>query len=93
MKKETARNKKGTRQIADEEGFPPEYCDIETSDTQDHIPVEEELLIDDQTCTRKIERERTISNILEPGRARLDSGSLEEQQGTARTLQKEYANA
>ena len=29
------------RQIADEEGPPPEYCDIETSDTQDPIPVEE----------------------------------------------------
>ena len=35
------------RQIADEEGLPPKYFDIETSDTEDHIPVEEELLNDD----------------------------------------------
>ena len=32
------------RQIADDEGLPPEYCDIETSDTEDPIPVEVELL-------------------------------------------------
>ena len=44
------------RQIADEEGLPPEYCDIETSDTQDPIPIEEELLNDDQTYTRKQEK-------------------------------------
>ena len=64
------------RQIADEEGLPPEYCDIETSDTQDPIPVVEELLNDDQTYTRKIERGRTICNILEQGNAREDSLSL-----------------
>ena len=29
------------RQIADEERLPPEHCDIETSDTEDPIPVEE----------------------------------------------------
>ena len=51
------------RQIADEEGLPPECCDIETSDTQDPIPIEEVLLNDDQTYTRKIERGRTICNI------------------------------
>ena len=72
------------RQIADEEGrLPPEYCDIETSDTQDSNPVEEELLNDDQTYTRKIGRGKTICNILEQGSAR------EEQQGSAQTLQKE----
>ena len=38
------------RQIADEEGLPHEYCDIETPDTEeDPPPVEEELLKDDQT--------------------------------------------
>ena len=36
------------RQIADEEGLPPEYCDVATSDTEGPIPVEEELLNDDQ---------------------------------------------
>ena len=36
------------RQIDDKQGFPPEYCDIETSDTEDPIPGEEELLNDDQ---------------------------------------------
>ena len=53
------------RQVADEDGLPPEYCDMGTSDTQDPIPVEEELLNGDQTYTRKIERVRTICNILE----------------------------
>ena len=43
------------RQIAEEEGLPHEYCDIETSDMEeDPLPVEEEeLLKDDQTYTRK----------------------------------------
>ena len=45
------------RQIADEEGRPHEYCDIDTPDTEEGpLPVEEELLTDDQTYTRKIER-------------------------------------
>ena len=53
------------RQIADEEGLPHEYCDIETFDAEeDPPPVEEDLLKDDQTYTRKIERERTICKIL-----------------------------
>ena len=61
------------RQIADEEGLPPEYCDIETSGTEVPIPVEKELLNDDQTYTRKIERGRTICDILEHGSAREDT--------------------
>ena len=79
------------RQIADEEGLPPGYCDIGTSDTQDPIPVEVELLNDDHTYTRKSARRRTICNIFEQGSAR--EVSLEEQQGSAQTLQKENANA
>ena len=61
------------RQIADEEGLPPENCDFETSDTQGPIRVKEKLLNDDQTYTRKIERGRTTCNILEQGSAREDS--------------------
>ena len=62
------------RQIPDEEGLPREYCDIETSDTEvDPLAVEEELLKDDQTYTRKIERGRTIRKILEQGSVREDS--------------------
>ena len=58
------------RQIADEEGLPHEYCDIGTADMEEHpLPVEEELLKDDQAYTRKIERGR----ILEQGSAREDS--------------------
>ena len=37
------------RQIADEEGLPHEYCDINTPDTEEGpLPVEEELMKDDQ---------------------------------------------
>ena len=38
------------RQIADEEGLPYEYCDIDTPEGP--ISVEEELMKDDQTYTR-----------------------------------------
>ena len=62
------------RQIADEEGLPHEYCDIETPDTEEGpLPVEEELLKDGQTFTRKIERGRTICKILEQGSVREES--------------------
>ena len=62
------------RQIADEEGLPHEYCDIETPGTKEGpLPVEEELLKDDQTYTRQIERGRTICKILEQGSVREDS--------------------
>ena len=47
------------RQIADEEGLPHEYCDIDTPGTEEGpLQVEEELLKDDQTYTRQIERGR-----------------------------------
>ena len=82
------------RQIADEEGLPHEYCDIDTPYTEEGpLLVEEELLKDDQTYTRTFERGRTICKILEHGSARADSLSLEEQQGSAQNLQKEYDNA
>ena len=62
------------RQIADKEGLPHGYCDIETSDTEeDPLPVEEEQLKDDKTYTRKIERRRTICKILEQGSVHEDS--------------------
>ena len=44
------------RQIADEEGLPHEYCNIDTPVTEEGpLQVEEELLKDDQTYTRQIE--------------------------------------
>ena len=62
------------RQIADEEGLPHEYCDIETSDTEEGpLPVEEELMKDDQTYTGTIERGRAIWKIIEQGSVREDS--------------------
>ena len=62
------------RQIADEEGLPHDYCDIETPDTEeDQLPVKEELLKDDQTYTRKTARGGTICKILEQGSVREDS--------------------
>ena len=65
------------RQIADEEGFPHEYCDIDTPDTEEGpLPVEEELIKDDQTYTGKIERGMAIWKILEQGSMREDSLSL-----------------
>ena len=60
-------------QIAHEEGLSQEYCDIETAEEEDPLSVEEELLKDDQTYTRKIDRGRTICKILEQGSAREDS--------------------
>ena len=62
------------RQIAEEEGLPHEYCDIGTADMEEYpLPVEEELLRDDQTYTRKMERGRTICNILEQVSVQEDS--------------------
>ena len=61
------------RQIADGEGLPAEYCDIETPDALGCISVEKELLDDDQIYSKKIERGKIISNILEKGSAREDS--------------------
>ena len=62
------------RQIAKEEGLPHESCDFETVATEeDPPPVGEELLNDDQTYTRKIERGRIICMILEQGNVREDS--------------------
>ena len=61
------------RQVADEEGLPPKYCDIETPDAVRSISVEKEVMDDDQIYTRKIERGKIISTILEKGGAREDS--------------------
>ena len=61
------------RQIANEEGLPPEYCDIETPDALRSISVEKELIDDDKMYARKIERGNIISSILEKGVAREDS--------------------
>ena len=49
------------KQIADEGGLPQEFCDIGAADMEEHqLPVEEELLKDDQAYTRKIERGRIL---------------------------------
>jgi len=60
-------------QIAAEEGLPAEYCDIEVSDALNPISVEKEIMDDDQIYTRKIERGKIITNILEKGNAREES--------------------
>ena len=62
------------RQIADEEGLPHEYCDIDTPDTEEGpLPVEEELMKADQTYTGQIEHGRAIWKILEQGSVCEDS--------------------
>ena len=61
------------RQIAEEEGLPPEYCDIEVSDALRPISIEKELMDDDRVYTRKIEHGRIIASVLEKGSAREDS--------------------
>ena len=61
------------RQIAEEEGFPPEYCDIEVPDALRPISIEKELMDDDRVYTRKIEHGRLIASVLEKGSAREDS--------------------
>ena len=61
------------RQIAEEEGLPPEYCDIEVPDTLRPISVEKELMDDENIYTRKIERGRIIANIIEKGSTREES--------------------
>ena len=67
------------RQIAEEEGLPPEYCDIEVSDTLRPISVEKELMDDENIYTRKLERGRIIANILEKSSAREESLSKNKQ--------------
>ena len=59
------------RQIADEEGLPHEYCDIETVDMEED-PLPEEELLKEQTYTSKIECGRTIYKILEQGSVQED---------------------
>lgn len=61
------------RQIAEQEGFPPEYCDIEVPDALRPISIEKELMDDDRVYTRKIEHGRIIASVLEKGSAREDS--------------------
>ena len=61
------------RQIAEEEGFPPEYCDIEVPDALRPISIEKELMDGDRIYTRKIEHGRIIASVLEKGSARENS--------------------
>ena len=61
MRRETREEREQlVKQKPDEEGLPPEYGDIETSDTEDPLPVEEELLNDNQTYKK---HGRTICNV------------------------------
>ena len=61
------------RQIAEEEGLPLEYCNTEIPDALKPIYVDKQLMDDEQIYSRKIERGRIISNVLEKGSAREDS--------------------
>ena len=61
------------RKIAEEEGLPLEYCDIEVLDALKPVSIEKLLLDDDQIYSRKIENGRIISNVLEKGIVREDS--------------------
>ena len=61
------------RQIAEEEGLPLEYCDIEVPDALRPISIEKELMDDDRVYTRKIEHGKIIASVLEKGNAREDS--------------------
>ena len=61
------------RQIAGEEGFPEEYCDIEVPDALRPISIGKELMDGDQIYTRKIEHGKIIASVLEKGSAREDS--------------------
>ena len=59
------------RRIAEEEGLPLEYCDIETPDYLNPISIEKEMMHDDQIYTRKIEKiGKIITNMLENGSVR-----------------------
>ena len=61
------------RQIAAEEGLQPEHCDIDTADVLNPISVEKQLMDDDLIYTRKIERGKIITGILERGSVQEDS--------------------
>ena len=61
------------RQIAEEEGLPAEYCDMEAPDALRAVSVEKELMDDDRIYSRKLERGKLISCVLEKGSAREDS--------------------
>ena len=65
------------RKIAEEEGLPLEYCDMEVPDVLKPVSIEKQLLDDDQIYSRKIERGRIISNVLEKGSVREDSLSID----------------
>ena len=59
------------RRIAEEEGLPLEYCDIESPDYLNPILVEKEMMRDDQIYTRKIEKVgKIITTMLENGSVR-----------------------
>ena len=61
------------RQIAEEEGLPPEYCDVEVPDALSTISMEKELMDDNLIYNRKIEHGKIICNILENGCVQEDS--------------------
>ena len=62
------------RQIAVEEGiFLEDYCDIDTTDILNPISVEKQLMDDDLIYTRKIERGKIITSVLEKGSVQEDS--------------------
>ena len=61
------------RQIAEEEGFSPKYCDIEVPDALHPISIEKELMDDYRVYTRKIEHGRIIASVLEKDSAQEDS--------------------
>ena len=61
------------RRIAEEEGLPPEYCDMEVPDALRPVSVEKQLMDDDKIYSGKIERGRIISSVLEKGSVREDS--------------------
>ena len=77
--RETRENREQlVKQIAEEEGLPPEYyCDIETSDALIPVSVEKQLMEDEQIYTRTIERREIITNVLEKGNVREESLSKE----------------
>ena len=61
------------RKIAEEEGLPPEFCDMEVPDALRPVSIEKQLMDDDQIYSRKIECGKIISNVLEKGIVQEDS--------------------
>ena len=61
------------RKIANEEGLPPEYCNLNGSDSITLDSVEKELLNDSELYAEKIERGKLICNIVDKGTVQEDS--------------------